>query len=437
MKRAINLWFAILGLRTNKLRSGLTTLGVIIGIGAVIMIVSLGNGLRRSTELELEAWASGTMEIRTQWWGPYLQVSAMPMVEGGLVAGGGKLVPPIGPTQQARGLESADVLAVRSLATTIVEIVPLLETWSNIIYKGQYVPAGGVVGATPEYMTVYRNEIKYGRFFNLEDEASAAPVVVLEEALADEVFGPTVNPVGEILHFMVGEILQNYTVVGVLATRPGMQGISSRSVVVPLRTAQMRMDTESKNRISMIAARVDARVPAERRRAVAEINTILRARRGIATGSPEDFSVQDTLEFSEESLRIIRTMTLVLSAIAGISLVVGSLGLMNIMLVGVAERTWEIGLRRALGAEKVDILSQFLSEGILLALLGGVGGLVLGLVGSYVGSNLVQQLKGLATVTPDVFVIALGVSLAVGIVASIYPAWQAASLQPTAALRRG
>jgi len=284
---------------------------------------------------------------------------------------------------------------------------------------------------------VYRNQMKYGRFFNLEDEATAAPVVMLEEALADEVFGSTVNPVGEILHFTVGDVLQNYTVVGVLATRRGMQGISSRSVVVPLRTAQMRMDTESKNRISMIAARVDARVPVERRRAVAEINTILRARRGIAVGAPEDFSVQDTLEFSEESLRIIRTITLVLSAIAGISLVVGSIGLMNIMLVGVAERTWEIGLRRALGAEKADILSQFLSEGIMLALLGGVGGLVLGLVGSYVGSSLIEQLKGLATVTPDVFVIAVGVSLAVGIVASIYPAWQAASLQPTAALRRG
>lgn len=136
-------------------------------------------------------------------------------------------------------------------------------------------------------------------------------------------------------------------------------------------------------------------------------------------------------------MRIIRTITLVLSAIAGISLVVGSIGLMNIMLVGVAERTWEIGLRRALGAEKVDVLGQFLSEGILIALTGGFGGLVLGLASSYLASRLISQLEGLATVTPDVFVIAVGVSLLVGIVASIYPAWQAASLQPTAALRRG
>jgi putative ABC transport system permease protein len=440
MKHAINLWFAILGLRTNKLRSGLTTLGVVIGIGAVIMIVSLGNGLRRSTQLELEAWASGTMEIRTQWWGPFLQISSVVPVEEGVGGGGGKPMPLIGPgpvPQQMRGLESDDVLALRTLATTVTEVVPLLETWANIIYRGQYVPAGGVAGVAPQYMTVYRDAIKYGRFLNLEDEATAAPVVVLEEALSDEVFGVGVNPVGQILHFSVQDVLQNYTVVGVLAKRRGMQGISSRSLLVPLRTAQLRMDTESKNRISMIAARVDARVPLERRYAVAEMNTILRARRGIATGAPEDFSVQDTLEFSEESLRIIRTMTLVLSAIAGISLVVGSIGLMNIMLVGVAERTWEIGLRRALGAEKPDILFQFLGEGVLLALLGGLGGLVLGLVGSYVGSNLVEQLKGLATVSADVFVIAAGVSLAVGIVASIYPAWHAASLQPTAALRRG
>ncbi|UCC76192.1 MAG: FtsX-like permease family protein, partial [Anaerolineales bacterium] len=165
--------------------------------------------------------------------------------------------------------------------------------------------------------------------------------------------------------------------------------------------------------------------------------TILRARHGIAAGAAEDFYIQDTLQFSEERIRIVRTMTLVLSLIAGISLVVGSIGLMNIMLVGVAERTWEIGLRRAIGAEKVDILLQFLTEGVMLAVTGGIGGLLLGLVGSYVGSRLIEQLQGLVSVTPDVFVIAIGVSLAVGIVATIYPAWQAAALQPTAALRRG
>jgi putative ABC transport system permease protein len=199
----------------------------------------------------------------------------------------------------------------------------------------------------------------------------------------------------------------------------------------------MRMSTEGKNVISYIAARVDERDSARRKTAVAEINTILRARHAIPAGSPEDFMVQDTLQWSEESMRIVRTITLILSAIAGISLVVGSIGLMNIMLVGVAERTWEIGLRRAVGAEKIDVLLQFLCEGVLIALLGGVGGLALGLAGSFLASRLIEQVKGLATVSVEVVAIAVVVSLVVGMVASIYPAWHAASLQPTAALRRG
>jgi len=284
---------------------------------------------------------------------------------------------------------------------------------------------------------VYRRELKYGRFFSAEDQATAAPVMVIEELLSSAVFGSGVNPVGQVLHVVMQNVPQNYMVIGVLAKRRGIQGIPPRSVLVPLRTAQLRLNEGQKDRVSLIAARVDSRVPAERRYAVAEINTILRARHALAPGVPEDFFVQDTLEWSEGQVRIIRTMTLVLSLIAGISLIVGSIGLMNIMMVGVAERTWEIGLRRALGAQKPDILIQFLSEGVALALTGGIGGLVLGLAGSYAGSRMIEQLRGLATVTADVFVIALGVSLAVGIVASIYPAWQAAILQPTAALRRG
>ncbi len=437
MRRWINMWFAVLGLQTNKLRAGLTILGVVIGVGAVIMIVSLGTGLRRSTELELEAWASGTVEIRAQWWGPVMEVFVAPETEMSIGGGGTKPVPVPGTPVQPRGLEQDDVLALRRLATSVAEVVPQMETYAQIVYRGQWLPAGSIVGVTPEYLTVYRSQMKYGRFFTLEDEAAAAPFVVLDETLVNYAFGAGVNPVGEVLHLTVQEVPQNYTIIGVVAKRRGIQGIAPRAILVPLRTAQLRLNQGPKNQISLIAARVDSRVPDERRYSVAEMNTILRARRDIVPGAPEDFYIQDTLEFSEERLRIIRTMTLVLSLIAGISLVVGSIGLMNIMLVGVAERTWEIGLRRAVGAEKVDILAQFLSEGVLLALAGGLGGLLLGLAGSYAGSRLIEQLQGLATVTPDVFVIAAGVSLGVGIVASIYPAWQAAALQPTAALHRG
>ncbi len=439
MRRWINLWFAIVGLQSNRLRAALTILGVIVGIGAVIMIVSLGNGLRRSTELELEAWASGTIEIRPQYWGPIVSVAFGPGKEAAIIEGGigpgPEPVPPMEPQQPS--MQQQDLLALRKLATTVVEVVPQLETWAETIYKGRWMPSGGIAGVTPEYLTVYRSEMKYGRFLTAEDEEMAAPVLVLDEALVDYAFGPGANPVGEVLRLSQQNVPQNYTIVGVVAKRRGMQGFGPRALLVPLRTAQLRLNQGPRNQISMIAARVDSRVPSERRYSVAQINSILRALHGIAPGAREDFYIQDTLEFSEERIRIVRTMTLVLSLIAGISLVVGSIGLMNIMLVSVAERTWEIGLRRAIGAEKVDILLQFLSEGVMLAVTGGIGGLVLGLIGSYVGSRLIEQLQGLVSVTPDVFVIALGVSLAVGIVATIYPAWQAAALQPTTALRRG
>lgn len=429
MRRWINLWFAVVGLQSSKLRAALTILGVVIGVGAVIMIVSLGNALRRSTELELEAWASGTIEIRPQYWGPVIFEDFGPGKESAIIGGGME--------QQMPSMHEQDVLALRKLASTVVELVPMLETWAETIYKGRWVPSGGIAGVTPEYLTVYRSEMKYGRFLTPEDEQTAAPVVVLDEALVDYVFGTGANPVGEVLRLSQQNLSQSFTIVGVVGKRRGMEDVGPRALLVPLRTAQLRLNQGPRNQISTIAARVDSRVPSERRRSVAEMTTILRARRGVAAGSREDFFIQDTLEFSEERIRIVRTMTLVLSLIAGISLIVGSIGLMNIMLVGVAERTWEIGLRRAIGAEKLDILVQFLSEGVMLALTGGVGGLLLGLIGSYAGGRMIEQLQGLVSVAPDVFVIALGVSLTVGIVATIYPAWQAAALQPTAALHRG
>jgi putative ABC transport system permease protein len=433
MKRLVNLWFAVLGMRTNKLRSGLTMLGVVIGVGAVIMIVSLGNGLRRSTQEQMEAWSAGTIEIRPQYSPLMMEVTAVEVQKGD-----GPDMPGIPqPIYQQPQLDAMDVAALRRLATRVVAVVPLYETWGQLIYKGQYMPNPGVQGVTPEYLAVYRTTMKFGRFITEEDNDLAAAVMVLDETVVDEVWGKGANPVGETVRLVQQEVPQLYTVIGIMNKRPGVVGISSRAVLVPLHTAQMRLSTEGKNVISYIAARVDERDSTLRKTAVAEINTILRARRGIAAGSPEDFSVQDTLQWSEEQMRIIRTITLILSAIAGISLVVGSIGLMNIMLVGVAERTWEIGLRRAVGAEKADVLLQFLFEGVFIALLGGIGGLALGLAGSFAASRLIEQVKGMATVSPDVVAIALLVSLVVGIVASLYPAWHAASLQPTAALRRG
>lgn len=342
-----------------------------------------------------------------------------------------------GQQQMVQELATADAEAIRRVGNSMSSVVAMFSTYGQLVAQGQMVPYGEILGVDANYLAVYRDELKSGRFLSPLDEQSAAQVMVINEWLAEQIWGEGVDPLGKIIHIAYNEVPQNYIVVGVIAKSAGLQGYAPRSVLVPLRTAQLRLNDGPRDRVNTIVIRVDSRVPADRRFAVAETNTILRARRGIEPGAPEDFYVQDTLEWSEEGMRIIRTITLVLSLIAGISLIVGSIGLMNIMLVGVTERTWEIGLRRAMGAEKRDILLQFLAEGILLALTGGVLGLGLGLGGSYIGSMAIQQLKGLTNATPDVFIIALAVSLAVGAAASIHPAWRAANLQPTTALRRG
>jgi putative ABC transport system permease protein len=223
-------------------------------------------------------------------------------------------------------------------------------------------------------------------------------------------------------------------VIGVLGMK-GEAEVLSASIYVPLRTAQLRLNAARSDEVSLIAVRVDSRKSVERQFAVAQINTILRASHRLAQGASEDFEVNDTLSFREEMATILNTITAILSLIAGISLIVGSIGLMNIMLVSVSERTWEIGLRRAIGAQQGDILAQFLAEAVLLSLVGGVIGFVVGVAGSYAVSLAVEPIKGMVRVTPQIVTIALGVSSVVGIVAGIYPAWRAALLQPRAALR--
>lgn len=437
MIRLINLWFALLGLGSNKLRSALTTLGVIIGVAAVIIIVSLGNGLRRSTEIQMEAWSAGTVEIRPggMWGGPVMMVQPEAAYKEGIIAAGGEV--PFEPPQPA-GLTLRDVEALERLATATNGALGQVEVYGQVIYKGRSLPMGMALGVTNRYMQVYRQDLKYGRFFTEAEQESAAPVIVLDESFVKEVWGEDANPVGELLRMAMGETPQNYAVIGVLKSRQGMYGYSSRSILVPLRTAQLRLNQQGRSQnLSLIAVRVDARKSNEREYAVAQINTILRASRGLAQGTPEDYMIYDSLEYSDESARITNLMTLILSLIAGISLVVGSIGLMNIMLVMVSERTWEIGLRRAMGARQIDVMSQFLAEAALLSLVGGAIGLGIGIAGSYAASQFIEQIKGLVTVTPDVVGIAVGISAVVGIASGLYPAWRASRLQPTRALRHG
>lgn len=431
MRRPVNLWFALLGLGSNKLRASLTVLGIIIGVGAVIMIVSLGNGLKRSTMEQMEVWGRGNVEIRPSMTFYSEPMPAMVSVDG-RVTGGGKSM--MGGSQ-GTPLTMDDVRALRLFAGRANGVAPEFQTNGNVVYRGRQVPTWEIIGVVPEWTKVHRREVKLGRFITEEDNDTAAPVAVIDELLVKQHFGPDFNPLGQILHVTVNnEVTMNVTIVGVLRS-DAEYSRTGNTLLVPLRTAQMRMNSGPKDALSMIAVRVDARERAGRQQAVAEINTLLRARHKLGAGEPEDYQIQDTLQYSEEMTRVSDMMTLVLSLIAGISLVVGSIGLMNIMLVSVSERTWEIGLRRAIGAQRTDVLSQFLGEAVLLSLAGGLIGMGLGIGGSYVVGQLVEDLTGHIMVTPDIIGIALTVATVVGVASGIYPAWRAARLHPTEALR--
>ncbi len=438
MRRPVNLWFAIQGLGGSKLRSALTVLGIIIGVGAVIMIVSLGNGLSRSTIEQMEVFGRGNIEIRSMsgyMGGPVMvEVAVSSSMPVGATAQGSSSKERF--TMAPPQIDPRDVEALRKLGTSLDGISPELEiNGVTIVHHGKSVPAWQVIGVEDEWLQVYRREMHSGRFVNDADEEEAAPVAVIDQLLIKQFFGEGANPIGQTLHLTVNnERTVNFTIVGVLAS-DAEYSRTSGTILVPLRTAQVRLHTGARNDISMIGVRVDSRDPEERKYAVAQANTILRARHGLGAGAQEDFQINDTLEYGEEMTRITDIMTLVLSLIAGISLVVGSIGLMNIMLVGVSERTWEIGMRRAIGAQQSDILSQFLSEAVLLSLVGGVIGMALGIAGSYVVGQLVEDLRGHVTVTPDIIAIALIVSMVVGVLSGLYPAWRAARLQPTQALR--
>jgi len=436
MIRVVNIWFGLLGLKTSKVRSALTILGVIIGVAAVIVIVSLGNGMKRFTTQQLEDMSSGTIEVRPGGlMGAYMEPVMVEYAE----AGGSVVREMKGVGMSQRGqrprLDDADVDALRRLATTVNGLSPQMEVYAPAIYKGEQMPSGRIMGVTPEYLHVYKRELKYGRFVTAFDNAEAAPVVVIDEEMAKGVFGADVDPVGEIIHISYQNVPQNYTIIGVLAAKGPSWGPTGNSLILPLRTVRVRMKQEAGSGVDFIAARVDSRVSEERQYAVAQINTILAVRRGIEPGTMEDFQVRDTLAYMEEQAQIINIMTLVLSLIAGISLLVGSIGLMNIMLVSVSERTAEIGVRRAMGARQADILAQFLSEALLLSLAGGLIGFGLGVLGSQIVGNLIEELKGMVVVTADIIAIAIAISSTVGVLSGIYPAWRAARLQPTEALR--
>jgi putative ABC transport system permease protein len=321
-----------------------------------------------------------------------------------------------------------DVEAIRGLATTVALVAPTYSGNSTMTYDGNTTNAS-ITGVTAEYAAVNNWKLKRGRFITAEDNENLAAVVVLGPALLEDLFGSAdANPVGEIVRIN----RQNYTVVGVLESK-GSSGPMSEddAVMMPLRTAQIRLGGAGTTSVRSINLQV--RSAEEMDLAQAQVTAILRARHGIATGQNDDFRVQNQADILSSVSETTGTFTTLLASIAAISLLVGGIGIMNIMLVSVTERTREVGLRKAVGAKRADILIQFLAEAVVLSGIGGLLGVLLGVAGAQVITPLLGGTEAL--VTGQSVLLAVAVSLGIGVFFGLYPANRAAALNPIDALR--
>ena len=398
---------ALRGISTNRLRSALTMLGVLIGVAAVIVLVAVGSGSAAKNRKALEALGSNTLTV----------------IQGGFGFGNR------GGTQSADlRLTDGDLAAMSdpTQAPSVTAVVPVANVrGATVAYEGASASPAQTVATNQYYAAVRNYKVAKGSFFTADDLANDARVAVVGTTVAKNLLGDTADP-----NSLVGEEIKvgpmNVTVVGVLATK-GTNGTQDQDdvLLLPLSTARNDLGV-SPTRIDQII--VQARGASYTSSAQNEVTSILLDRHKSATANSYLVLNQAALLQTQNASN--RTFTVLLGAVAAISLLVGGIGVMNIMLVTVTERTREIGIRKAVGARKSHILGQFLVEAVLLSFLGGILGVLAGVAGSrftIVGVKPVLETYSIA--------LSLGVALAVGLFFGIYPANRAASLRPIDALR--
>ncbi len=399
---------ALRSLLASKLRSSLTMLGIVIGVGAVIALVAAGAGAQAQVTERFQSLGSNLLVVTTR--------SAF--FRGVAQASSGS----------AQRLTNDDVEAIARLAPSAAAIAPVYALQGSVAF-GSNNTQTPVQGVTPEYRQVANWTMERGRFIDDLDLANRATVAVLGSGVVEELFGDTlIDPLGKTIKIN----RENYLVVGLLASKGvgGFQNLDNQ-VFIPLSSAQVRFGGAGTRTLNSINVQVVSAAKIDR--AKAELTTILRARHGLAAGRADDFIIQDQTQIVEMVQQTTQTFTVLLGSIAGISLVVGGIGIMNIMLVSVTERTREIGIRKAVGAERGHILAQFLAEAVVLSVLGGL----LGVLAGWGGAQIITPLFGgaQALVTPGSIVMALSVSIGVGLFFGLYPAYRAARLNPIDALR--
>ena len=398
---------AISSLWANKTRSILTMLGVVIGVAAVIAMIAVGNG------------ASGQMRDVISSMGVNLI-----MVRSGAPNAGGAVR--IGPGTGGR-LTLSDIRAIEEECWTIAAVAPMSNTGAQVIFENRNWPTQ-INGTTEGFFTIRDLRLDRGRLLDAEDERTAAKVAVLGTTVARELFGDA-DPIGRIIR------VRNipFEVVGVLMPKgqSGMGQDQDDIVVVPI-TTSMRSLSRSGLSDAIPMAYVQARDSSMIQSAMDEIAGLLRQRHRIPIGGEDDFNLGNMTEMMDSLAQTTRVMTLLLGSVASISLIVGGIGIMNIMLVSVTERTREIGIRMAVGARAFDIRIQFLLEAMLLSLLGGIVGILLGWGASYGVSEI---LRWPTEVSGGAVALAAGFSCFIGVFFGFWPAWKASMLRPIDALR--
>ncbi|MGB0220347.1 MAG: ABC transporter permease [Sinimarinibacterium flocculans] len=398
---------AVRALARNKLRSFLTALGIIIGVAAVIAMVSIGEGAKARVAQTIESMGSNLLVVR-----------------GGSSSGGGVR----GGFDSQPTLTWDDLDAIRDELPSVRFAAPLLGTGAEVIADGANWTTQ-VQGTTPAYFAIRNWDVALGTLFTESDVASAAKVVLLGRTVADELYGAGSDPLGQTVRVRNAP----FTVVGVLQSKgqSGWGRDNDDAVFVPVSTYQSRIEGGLSKFIAgqlMIGAYSTEGTQA----AETQIRALLRERHRLAPNAEDDFSIRNLAEMASAAAESTQTMTALLAGIAFVSLVVGGIGIMNIMLVSVTERTREIGVRMAVGARPGDILAQFLVESLVLSVVGGIVGVALG-IGT--AQQLAERFGWSLLVRADIVVLAVGISGLVGVVFGLYPARRASRLDPIEALR--
>ena len=396
------------GITSHKLRSLLTILGIVIGVSAVIILMSIGKGAEEDILARIQTLGSDLMMIN-----PGSSTGS-----GGVRGGAGS----------ATTLTMEDATDIAEKITLVSSVAPIVSQRLQLIAGSQNTNAQ-VTGTTPEYMKTYNLNTSSGTFFSDYDFQRGARVAVLGSTVAETLYGTT-DPLGQDLR--IGTIVVR--VIGVLGSKGSVYGSPDNMVLIPLTAMQQTVAQQRNARGEQIISSISLKVNnvKEADKAVEEVTNLLHTRHRLAQGAEDDFRITSMEEVATTVSETASTTTMLLGAIAAISLLVGGIGVMNIMLVSVLERTKEIGIRKALGAQESDIWIQFLVESAYLTLAGGIIGVALGWGVTYLVSNM-WSMHTLVSV--DIVILAVSVSVGIGLFFDFYPAWQASRLNPIEALR--